>query len=138
MVKIDKKWCYFHLKWCYLHLRWCYLHLRWCYLRRWLGCSSQPKILRKIQKNLRGYIPAIPRFLHVWSYHTQRAFPKHFVGRVLLQIIICCEKSLNPPLAPSVPPSSIYFMSNIPGREDIESVSSSADISKYWLSCKIR
>ena len=32
MVKIDKKWCYFHLKWCYLHLR-------WCYLRRWLGCS---------------------------------------------------------------------------------------------------
>ena len=27
---------------------------------------SQPKILRKIQKNLRGYIPAIPRFLHVW------------------------------------------------------------------------
>ena len=46
MVKIDKKWCYFHLKWCYLHLRWCYfhlrwcyLHLRWCYLRRWLGCS---------------------------------------------------------------------------------------------------
>ncbi len=26
---------------------------------------SQPKILRKIQKNLRGYIPAIPRFLHV-------------------------------------------------------------------------
>ena len=39
MVKIDKKWCYFHLKWCYLHLRWCYLHLRWWYLRRWLGCS---------------------------------------------------------------------------------------------------
>ena len=46
MVKIDKKWCYFHLKWCYLHLRWCYfhlrwcyLHLRWCYLRQWLGCS---------------------------------------------------------------------------------------------------
>ena len=32
MVKIDKKWCYFHLKWCYLNLR-------WCYLRRWLGCS---------------------------------------------------------------------------------------------------
>ena len=57
---------------------------------------------------------------------------------VLLQIRIYCEKSLNPPLAPSVPPSSIYFMSNIPGREDIESVSSSADISKYWLSCKIR
>ena len=28
---------------------------------------SQPKILRKIQKNLRGYIPAIPRFLHVWA-----------------------------------------------------------------------
>ena len=27
---------------------------------------SQPKILRKIQKKLRGYIPAIPRFLHVW------------------------------------------------------------------------
>ena len=26
---------------------------------------SQPKILRKIQKKLRGYIPAIPRFLHV-------------------------------------------------------------------------
>ena len=26
---------------------------------------SQPKILRKIQKNLWGYIPAIPRFLHV-------------------------------------------------------------------------
>ena len=25
MVKINKKWCYFHLKWCYLHLRWCYL-----------------------------------------------------------------------------------------------------------------
>ena len=39
MVKIDKKWCYFHLKWCYLRLRWCYFHLRWCYLRRWLGCS---------------------------------------------------------------------------------------------------
>ena len=46
VVKIDKKWCYFHLKWCYLHLRWCYfhlrwcyLHLRWCYLKRWLGCS---------------------------------------------------------------------------------------------------
>ena len=36
MVKIDKKWCYFHLKWCYLHLRWCYLHLRWCYFHlRW-------------------------------------------------------------------------------------------------------
>ena len=27
---------------------------------------SQLKILRKIQKNLREYIPAIPRFLHVW------------------------------------------------------------------------
>ena len=26
---------------------------------------SQPKILRKIQKKLLGYIPAIPRFLHV-------------------------------------------------------------------------
>ena len=26
---------------------------------------SQPTILRKIQKKLRGYISAIPRFLHV-------------------------------------------------------------------------
>jgi len=33
---------------------------------------SQPKILRKIQKNLRGYIPAIPRFLHVCP-------PRHLV-----------------------------------------------------------
>ena len=32
---------------------------------------SQPKILRKIQKKLRGYIPAIPRFLHVCSLYCQ-------------------------------------------------------------------
>ena len=34
---------------------------------------SQPKILRKIQKNLQRYISAISRFLHVWEQQlTQR------------------------------------------------------------------
>ena len=64
MVKIDKKWCYFHLKWCYLHLR-------WCYLRRWLGCSIDfafsVKKIAENPKTLRWYITGIPRFLHVWE-----------------------------------------------------------------------
>ena len=33
---------------------------------------SQPKILRKIQTNLRRYISTISRFLHVWQYLAHR------------------------------------------------------------------
>ena len=55
MVKIDKKWCYFHLKWCYLHLR-------WCYLRRWLGGSIDFAFSAKSKKNCGDISQQSPAF----------------------------------------------------------------------------
>ena len=57
---------------------------------------SQPKILRKIQKNLRGYIPTIPRFSHVCA-DADDAYSHGFLmycgATLFVMVFYECERS---------------------------------------------